>query len=427
MKEEEKIVSEEPLEAPESEFADEAIKAPEAKIEETPAEVPAPVEEAKKEEGKNPLEKEEPKYVYDDPCLANIEAARATFDKAYASIRKWSFIPTLILIIAVLAVFIIPSAIEMESTWQLTIMIVGVVVIIAIMLVLSFFKRKKTNELLKDYFNKFYAYTNEFVFHGTGITNVEGTIDTKLAKEEFEECGLYKDVFSVGSRASLVFNYGGKKCGIADAAAQVRGQKSAVTVYVGKYFRSTNVYHGDTITIYLKGNDRALPPTNVGDLPVISDDKEMTIYGTPNAKKAINKDLKAAIKAIKTDATLVDVTIRIEEGKTFVLLGYEDTLMVLPLEHAFNPAPTEHFRTDMKKVLALVDAIDTLKGIKTPAPVEKPAEPAIEKAAPKAEETAPVAEEAAPAAEAAGGAGTAEAATEATAAKAKKTAKKKKE
>ena len=349
----------------ESEFSD-ALKIEEP--EEKPEEAVEEKEEPKEKEAPAPKEekkKEEPVvYTYDDPNLANIEAARAAFLKSYKGMGKWTFIPTLLLIAGIVLAWLIPGVIMPNDTSGLALgLSLGIVgVLLIVMLVLSFLKRKKTNAMMKDYFGKFYTYTDEYVFHGTGVTNLEGNIDSKLSKEEFDECDLYKDVFSVGSRASLVFKYGGKKCGIADAAAQIRGQKAALTVFVGKFFRAPNAYKGDPLVIYLKGNDRALPPTNIDGLPIIHEDKEMVVRGSNLAKKYFTKRLRDAVKAIRTDDTLVDVTIKIEEGRTFVLLGYEDTLMVLPMEKPFNPYPTEHYRADMKKVFALVDAIDGLKG-----------------------------------------------------------------
>ncbi len=364
-KEEKKI--EAAAEAGESEFSDAeveqpAVEEPEPKAEEKPAE-----EKTEKQEPGKSEKKEQVAYTYDDSNLANIEAARAGFLKSYSSLRKWSFFPTIALIAVILAAFIVPNSIPgVDPNVSLWISIAVVAVVIVVLLVLSYFKRKKTNVMMKDYFNKFYTYTDEYVFHGTGVTNLQGNIDSKLTREEFEECGLYKDIFSVGSRASLLFNYGGKKCGIADAAAQVRGQKSAVTVFVGKFFRAPNTYKGEPLVIYLKGNDRALPPTGVDDMDVITEDKTMIVRGNDLAKKSFTKKIKDAVKAFKTDDTLVDLTIKIEEGKTFVLLGYEDTLMILPMEKPFNPGPTAHYRDDMKKVFALVDTIDGIGRGKKP-------------------------------------------------------------
>ena len=82
----------------------------------------------------------------------------------------------------------------------------------------------------------------------------------------------------------------------------------------------------------------------------------MVVYGEAGAKRALTKKVRDAIAKFQTNETLCDVSIVIKEGKTFVLLGYEDTLMVLPMEKPFNPAPTTQFKNDFAKVLALVDA-----------------------------------------------------------------------
>lgn len=43
----------------------------------------------------------------------------------------------------------------------------------------------------------------------------------------------------------------------------------------------------------------------------------------------------------------------------FFAVGYEDDLMVLPLEKPFNPAPTRQNKGDIQKILDFVDALTT--------------------------------------------------------------------
>ena len=52
---------------------------------------------------------------------------------------------------------------------------------------------------------------------------------------------------------------------------------------------------------------------------------------------------------------LVDLSISLQKGRVFVCMGYDDPLMVLPLQNQFDPKPTEIFKKDVVKVLKLIE------------------------------------------------------------------------
>jgi hypothetical protein len=140
--------------------------------------------------------------------------------------------------------------------------------------------------------------------------------------------------------------------------AQINGQKSLATCFVGKYLVVPNTNEGAEIIIYLKGNKRALPPTTLDSYEVLEDSKTMVVYGPSDGKKLLSHPVREALKAIETDATLVDLAISIKRGTTYIAMGYEDTLMVLPMDKPFNPAPTMELKTNMAQIFALIDAFD---------------------------------------------------------------------
>ena len=121
-----------------------------------------------------------------------------------------------------------------------------------------------------------------------------------------------------------------------------------------------NSYDQDEpIIVYLKGNEKALPPTNVAHLEVVSDDNVLAIYSNnKEALKFVNKKVQTALKKIHTDDILVDVAVAIQKGKTFVCAGYDDILMVLPLEKPFNPKATRNYKDDLA---VISEFISTLK------------------------------------------------------------------
>ena len=312
------------------------------------------------------LDKKDDKKIektYSDETLAAIEDARRDFHIKYKkeSIVKWIVTGTsLALIVAgYLVPNLVPGLKELSYSMYITL---GVMAVALVALGLySFFSKKKINKSMDEYFGKFYELSNKYSFANLGISNLEGSVKNKISPEDLIACNLYKDVVKVGSRDLISFTYHDNKIQVVDCAAQTKGQKSLVTVFVGKMIVAPNTYAGEDTIIYLKGNKRALPPTNLDGLDVLEDHKDYVIYGKKNSRKKVSKKSIEAIKALHTDKTLIDVAVSIRPGNTYFLMGYEDNLMVLPLEKPFEGEPSEHYREDLKKVFKAIDAINAYK------------------------------------------------------------------
>ena len=130
------------------------------------------------------------------------------------------------------------------------------------------------------------------------------------------------------------------------------------TVFVGIYLRAHNslIVSPDGIVIYFKGNERALPPTVT--LPVREDTKNVVIYGSKEDTRVLNHEVKALLKEVKTDKLLVDVAIAIKPGRTFIALGYEDDLMVLPNDKPFNPKHVKAYKEHISLFLRIAKALE---------------------------------------------------------------------
>jgi hypothetical protein len=353
-----------PVVEEDSDFADEAkpIEAPveakaiEAKTEETKIDLHA--EEATSKESV-PL-KEPLTYVYDDEKLKGIEAARQSFFQSYKKSNVVKWIVTAGVLAFIIAGWLIPTfTLTDETQTSLSFGItIGVVAVALVALgVYSYFYKKKMDVAMKAYFAKYYELNNEYVY-GDRVEAIKGAVDDKLDPEVFKAAGLFKDVAKVGSRETIHFNYKGKDCLLSDCAGQIKGAKALQTVFVGKLLVVPNAYAGPDVIIYLKGNKRALPPTTLDDYDVIEDSKTMVVYGQSLGKKILTKPVRVALAKIRTNDTLVDLAVSIKKGTTYFALGYDDNLMILPLEKPFNPAPTEELKADTDLVLDLADAFE---------------------------------------------------------------------
>jgi uncharacterized membrane protein (DUF485 family) len=354
----------------ESDFADEAkpVSAPveakpveETKIEqpkvdlyaEKEAEAPAPVVPTKNKGKEAPIS-----YAYEDPDLEAIEASRLSFFKVYKHENLIKWIVTGVILLAILGTWLGVTFSSLKNTTTGTVITLVVVAVAIIALgVYSVFFRKKMDKAMKSYFNEYYSHNNHYVF-GENVKDVTGTVDDKLDSVVFNAAGLYKNVAKVGSRDCLHFTYKDKAIVFADAAGQVNGQKSLTTCFVGKFIAVPNANEGAEIIIYLKGNKRALPPTTLENYEVLEDSKTMVVYGPKDGKKILTHAVRQALASIDTDATLVDVAIAVRKGMTYIAMGYEDNLMVLPMDKPFNPAPTMELKKNLQQIFALIDAFD---------------------------------------------------------------------
>lgn len=362
---------------PESDFADEVKEekpAEEKPVEEAPKEEEPEINLYKEEEDvvteeapaepKEKGKKEEVVYNYSDDNLVAIEKARSDFHNVYKkeNIIKW--IVTAVALVLIVLGYVLPNVIPGLKENQASLYITLAVLLVAIVVlgVYSFVSRKKIDKLMNEYFAKYYDFTNAYAFSELGVSNMVGGVNDKIKPEDLTACGLYNEVVKVGSRDLISFDYHDEKIKVVDCAAQTKGAKNSLrTVFVGKMVVAPNHYDGDDIIVYLKGNKRALPPTALKAYNLLEDHKEYCIYGKSNSKKGLTKKALEAIKELKTDKTLVDVAVNLRAGNTYFLLGYEDDLMVLPLDKAFNPAPTEHYHHDMKLVFGAIDAINGYK------------------------------------------------------------------
>lgn len=367
-------VSEDIIETPEveSDFSDEL---PEEVIPEQPAEAPAPQAEVPSEEGmlngvnlykeeeesKEEEPAEEAPLSEEDSKINAIEEARSKFHKTYKTWNMWKWIGALIGLALILAGWLIPRyTLSAHPTIQLVITLGVAVLALGYLIAYSFIAKKKTEKAMKEYFEKYYAINNDYVF-GDKISDLEGRLDAKLEPTSMTDAGLYANVLKVGSRATYTFKYKDHAVIFSDAAASTGqpGDQRARTAFVGKYMVIDNKYEGKDLIVYLKGNKRALPPNNLSAYEMLEDSKAMVLYGEGSeSKKIFTNEVRKCLKEFKTNHILIDLAIAIKAGKTYIAMGYEDTLMVLPMDKPFDPKPTIQHKEDMEKIFHLIDVLD---------------------------------------------------------------------
>lgn len=314
----------------------------------------APKAEEPKPEEKNPDDVDlNVEFTYGDSHLENIEKGRLEFLKVVKkeNIIKWICAAFAIGLLIFSWIFIIGQL--KNQPLGLSMCGVSILIIVAYYVLMKRYNAKKMN----DYLKKYYGDMNSYVFTNPRFKNVNGDIAGKIDNEDFYKNNMYKDVSTVGSRNIINFKIDDKiDVKICDCAAQRSTTKKLEPVFIGKYLIANNTYQGDEpIYIYLPGNSRSLPPDNIdGITKVVSTRKLIIRTENKNYESTLTANVRNRITQLITNNILVDVSIAIHKGKTYMGLGYDDCLMVLPLQTKFNPIPIERFKKDMDIITEIV-------------------------------------------------------------------------
>ena len=299
---------------------------------------------------------------YPHPSLQKVEDVRSVFWKSYKIHNTLKMVVMMICLAAIIVAFIVFPNTPLKNTPKLQ---TGLTIGVAILALggtygYSLYVRKKFERKMREYFELYFNCCNEYVYGEKGFSDVELQNPGKINLDEFNECGLYKDVIETGSRGLTTFKYHGIESSIVDCAGNIKAEKRMKPAFVGKMVRASAKYEGDIpVIVYLKGNDRALPPTNLEGIHNVLENEQLVVYSEyKDWKKILNGPVMKAIEGIKTGKLLVDVAISIKGGKVFVMLGYDDPLMVLPLQTTFNSKPTESYKKDMDAVCKLIEALN---------------------------------------------------------------------
>ena len=297
---------------------------------------------------------------YPHEALKRVEDTRLVFWKSYKLHNTFKLVVMMICLAAIIVAFIVLPNVIGNSSVQLGLTIGIAVLALGGTYGYSLFVRKKFERKMKEYFELYFNCCNEYVYGEKPFSGAELQNPGKITLDEFNECGLYKDVIEAGSRGLTTFKYNDLELSIVDCAGNVKAEKRMKPVFVGKMVRTTAKYDGEyPVYVYIKGNDRALPPTNMEGIEAVLDNEKMVVYSNyKDWQKVLNGPVMKALEAIKTDKILVDVAFSISKGKLFVMLGYDDPLMVLPLQQEFDYKPTEIYKENMGVVCKAIEALN---------------------------------------------------------------------
>lgn len=309
-------------------------------------------EDFKVKEEKDEVEEEEPPLPIDSDFLIEFENYRKKFLKFYKIQRylQWG--------VAAIALVIIIFAWVGSALWDFDIWVTismfaaSLVIFVAYSVIMRVILNKK----MKKYFVTYYDLTYKYITEGYTYDDFQVDAHKKIENVDFLESDVYQNIVNVGSRALASFKYDDLPIFMCDAAGSVKYEKRLIPVFVGKYFRAPASYDLESKTIiYLKGDARAIPPTKVDDLNVSYEDERMIIYSSDkNYQKFFNTKCKKTFLELKPNKDLIDAFVCLKNGKLYAGLGYDDSLMVLPLQNPIEVRPLKQFKHDIDVMLRLI-------------------------------------------------------------------------
>lgn len=312
------------------------------------------VEEVKEEAIPEPIS-------YESDYLQTIENNRIEFLRYYKTQNIFKWVVALLSIAIILVDFLlIPNLFEDKQTLRLTLMLVIAGIALGGAGTYTIVIKRFINKRMKKYFEDYYDASKNYVFDQEGFEEAELQNPDRIEQVQFDENKVHVNVANVGSRGLTTFRFHKKPMYVCDCAAQVRLEKSIKPIFVGKYLVGDTKYDGeDPIIIYLKGDERSLPPTNTEANKIVYDDKDLQVYSNnKNWNKIVNSSLMKSLHKFKKEKNLVDLTISLVSKKIYVLLGYDDPLMVLPLNNQFDPKPTMQYKKDLVYFVSLIEELD---------------------------------------------------------------------
>ena len=301
------------------------------------------------------------KINYPHPALQKVEDTRLVFWKSYKLHNTFKLLVMMLCLAAIIVAFIVfPNVMKEKAQLQLSLTIIVAILALGGTYGYSLYVRKKFEKKMKEYFDLYFNSCNEYVYGEKPYSDVALQVPGKITLDEFNESGLYKDVIEAGSRGLTTFKYNDLEMSIVDCAGNIKAEKRMKPCFVGKMVRASAKYDGEyPVYVYLKGNDRALPPTNMEGVESVLDNEKMVVYSNyKDWNKVLTGPVMKALEAVKTDKILVDVAFSIGKGKVFVMLGYDDPLMVLPLQQEFDYKPTEIYKENMGVICKVIEALN---------------------------------------------------------------------
>lgn len=273
----------------------------------------------------------------------------------YKKQRLYNNIAFVLVIVLIIASYVVLQAWLGQNYLALG----SVAVILVLLFVYSRISRTKMEKLTKEYITQYYGLMKEKAFPEDRFPKATIDFDRKLDLSVFTDAGILKEIVRINTRGIVSFDYRGNEATACDMAAYRSADGKQTPSFLGKFITvPLKLNLSGRILVYIKPKVQAKGPDVLDDLIKIEETDRYVIYATDSASfKTLPPGFVHLLDSLNVDDLLVDATFSIHPEQTQVALSYTDALMVIPLQNAFDPAPSDQYAKNLQSTLAILDSL----------------------------------------------------------------------
>ncbi len=284
-----------------------------------------------------------------------IEEARQSFMAFYKKQKLYNNVAFVLVIVLIIAAYVVLQAWLGQNFLALG----AVAIILVLLFVYSRISRTKMEKLTKEYITQYYGFMKEKAFPEGRFPNSTIDFDRKLDLSEFTNAGILKEIVRINTRGVVSFDYRGHEATACDMAAYRSADGKQTPSFLGKFISvPLKLNLSGRILIYIKPKVQAKGPDSLDDIQKIDETDRYVIYATDASTfKTLPSGFIHLLDLLTVDDLLVDATFSIHPDQTQVALSYTDALMVIPLQNAFDPSPSEQYAKNLQAMFAILDSL----------------------------------------------------------------------
>ena len=290
------------------------------------------------------------------PLQAEVEEKRLELFNAYNKSRKLSNIIMAVVVLVVIGAMVL---IMLNKDWSKIVGYSLAGTALVGMIIFSVLTKNRFPQKSREYIRYVTTRIDQFVYNNTEFQDVKVDLNEKYAIAEFNLDKAYTGIIDIGSRNIVrgLYCEKGFSCGeLALYSSKTEGKRTVKAVaFIGKYIDIQNTLHfeGRYIVNFRNSEKPVDLPTDIEDLKELHNEDGYVVYGPEGGDFAKDIPTKyiAAIKKLKLNEHLLNVTIVIWAGHTGIYLSYDDPVVALPFDKPFEEAPQILFKEHLLTVL----------------------------------------------------------------------------
>jgi hypothetical protein len=319
-----------------------------------------------------------PAFEAGKTCEEQVEAARLKFALGMKKTRVFSTVIMAVLIVGLVGGFLMNSYLPSDLKWLVYVLFGILIVLVAAAMIVSSRQRKKLNTDVDAYVDTVLSTVDSYVFTDPEFTSPvyakHGNIDLSMVVQAH----YYDTINTINSRNVVKTQFMGQELTVSEVACQVPYQipsdgldhskedpkkaPSASYGIFGKYVTyPLTLASGVSVIFLMKGAHACLPTFTDGyqELKVEGLNDNFLVWATDetNGRAMFTPEVLTILNSWKSDANMENIFFSVNASGLKISLGYNESVMEVPMEKPVAGTPYQHYKSDIEKVLNLIKAL----------------------------------------------------------------------